>query len=455
MRRFFNTALRLQMPGGDALLRWAGKGSGAVLDQGLFSGANFLVNILLARWLAPEEYGAFAVALSIYYFLMGFHTAVLTEPMMVFGAGKYRGQFKKYLGMLLYGHWGLSALIAVLLAVAAFGMQSFGSKPIAQALAGLAIASPFLLLLWLVRRGCYVEMQPQWAVLGSGLNLVVTLAGLFLLWHAGLVSSLSALVLLGAAAAIASLLPMVLHLRPHLGGFAGNPTPAMVLENRSLLKVTSVIQTHWSYGRWLILQTIVYWAFSDAIVPILIAFHGLSLMGVFRAYQNFTVPIFQFLTALNLLILPLAVRKYRGEGISGLRRVALAFTMLCVLSTSLYGVFVYLLRRPLVSFLLGEAYLPYVDLLSVWLLAPVILAFGRGADVAARSRERPQFIFYSYIAGTVAAIWLFFLLIPFWALWGAVWGRVGSFAVQTIILLCSFWYILTPRLERRGDRQCE
>ena len=44
-------------------LSWLKKGSLAVLDQGLFSGANFVVNILLARWLTPEEYGAFAVAM--------------------------------------------------------------------------------------------------------------------------------------------------------------------------------------------------------------------------------------------------------------------------------------------------------------------------------------------------------------------------------------------------------
>ena len=33
---------------------WVGKGSLAVLDQGLFAGSNFLLNVLLARWLAPS-----------------------------------------------------------------------------------------------------------------------------------------------------------------------------------------------------------------------------------------------------------------------------------------------------------------------------------------------------------------------------------------------------------------
>ncbi|MDR7404951.1 MAG: O-antigen and teichoic acid-like export protein, partial [Armatimonadota bacterium] len=137
-------------------------------DQGLFSGANFVVNVLLARWLSPAEYGAFAVALSIFYLLAGFHSAVLTEPMMVFGAGRYREHFREYLGMLLYGHWGISAIVALALGIAAFVFARYGSPAIANGLAGLAVASPFLLFIWLVRRACYVPMQLVWAMMGSG-----------------------------------------------------------------------------------------------------------------------------------------------------------------------------------------------------------------------------------------------------------------------------------------------
>ena len=122
-----------------------------MIDQGLFSGANFLVNILLARWLPPEQYGAFAVALAIFYLLAGFHTAVLTEPMTVFGAGKYRERFGSYFGLVVYGHWGLSVFIVLVLGVSALVMHYIGSPAMSQALAGLAVGSPFLLLLWLAR----------------------------------------------------------------------------------------------------------------------------------------------------------------------------------------------------------------------------------------------------------------------------------------------------------------
>ena len=76
-----------------ALLR---KGSLAVTDQALFSGANFLVNVLLARRLAPEEYGAYSLAYAWFLLCAALHQSLLIEPMMIFGAGKYGDRFLRY-----------------------------------------------------------------------------------------------------------------------------------------------------------------------------------------------------------------------------------------------------------------------------------------------------------------------------------------------------------------------
>src|SRR5437762_1863039 len=45
---------------------WAGRLFLAVVDQGLISGANFAVGILLARWMMPAEDGAYALAVSVF-----------------------------------------------------------------------------------------------------------------------------------------------------------------------------------------------------------------------------------------------------------------------------------------------------------------------------------------------------------------------------------------------------
>src|SRR5580704_16536472 len=43
------------------LRTWGWLSALSLVDQGLTSGASFGVNLLLARWMAPEVYGAFAV----------------------------------------------------------------------------------------------------------------------------------------------------------------------------------------------------------------------------------------------------------------------------------------------------------------------------------------------------------------------------------------------------------
>ena len=68
---------------------WITKGSLAVLDQGLISGSNFLIGILLARWLLPAQYGAYGLAFEIFLLLSFFHQALLIEPQRVFGPSDY------------------------------------------------------------------------------------------------------------------------------------------------------------------------------------------------------------------------------------------------------------------------------------------------------------------------------------------------------------------------------
>ena len=88
--------------------RGIGLGAVAVLDQALFAGSSFSINILLARWLPPVQYGAFALAFFLFLLLGALHTAVLTEPMLVFGASVYRGRVRAYLGR----HVMLHALVS-------------------------------------------------------------------------------------------------------------------------------------------------------------------------------------------------------------------------------------------------------------------------------------------------------------------------------------------------------
>src|SRR5579862_2344913 len=95
-------------------LVWLRKGTLALIDQGLLSGSNFLVSILLARWLTPNQYGAYAMGFSIFILLSGIHNAFFLEPMSVFGPESYSQCLAAYVKKLFGFHFALTAFLSAL-----------------------------------------------------------------------------------------------------------------------------------------------------------------------------------------------------------------------------------------------------------------------------------------------------------------------------------------------------
>jgi hypothetical protein len=126
---------------------WTTKGGLAVLDQALISGSNFMISILLARWLTADQYGAYAVTFGIYIMLSLVYQSLVLEPMGVFGGSVFRSNLRGYLKSLLSIHVALSFTICLAFVVAWFVAHRLGGGGVmTSALAGVAIACPCLTL---------------------------------------------------------------------------------------------------------------------------------------------------------------------------------------------------------------------------------------------------------------------------------------------------------------------
>src|SRR5580704_2047210 len=193
--------------GESKLLRWLNRGSLAILDQGLISGSNFLVSILLARWLAPDFYGAYAVAFGILVLLTLVYSALILEPMSVYGGAVYRSSLLGYVKSLLKMHAAVSLVFALLVSEGAILVSYSGrDSGLAGALLGVAIAAPCVLLLWVLRRALYLKMHSGRAAAGALLYCVLMVTGLWIFNAKSLLSPFNALLLMGAAALVASVL---------------------------------------------------------------------------------------------------------------------------------------------------------------------------------------------------------------------------------------------------------
>lgn len=400
---------------------WSPRGALALVDQGLISGANFIVGIVLARRLAPDQYGAYGVAFQVFLFLSVAYAALVLEPFSVFGSSVYRNSNREYLRALLRIHGVIAVAIFVGLCVCAWVVRLVSpSSELTSALIGVAIASPCMLLFSLARRGFYVKLSPRQAAMGALGYFAVVLGGLLLAFHRGALSPLVAFLLIAAGAATAAP-AMLARLR-----FSLKPRVAA-------LKLSEVIHRHWGYGRWALGSAVAIW-FSTAIYyPILGSFHGLAATGALQALSNFSSPVGQAFAAMSLLSLPYAAGVHHQKSPKGTGHLAAKLALIYAGGTTLYWLLVVIFRWQIVEQLYAGKYMGIVAVVPWLALASVLRISATSQAIMLRAMHAPSLVFVAYSAASVVDIvagipctWAF-------GLWGAIFGMVLASAVALIV----------------------
>ena len=355
---------------------WARAGVWSVLDQALFAGGNFVLNVLLARWLAPEAYGAFTVAFVVFLLVGTVHGGLFVEPLLVFGPGRFEGRLRPYLRVLLGAHAAFAGGAGALLALAGGAAWALGSPALGGMLGVLALAQGFILALWLLRRACYVVSRPAWAAGAGALYLVLLVAGALGLRAAGALSGATALALMAlgsAVAAVALAVRLGVPLRPARGRVGGEARAA-----------------HVGYGRWAAWTGVLEWAALAVPYLALPVFVGLEASGALRALYNLAMPALQGFGALATLALPLFVRA-RAEG--RLRPTATAVGAGMLGLSVVYAALVLVGGRAAVAWLYDGQYAVGLPSLALLAALPVANVAANVLATLLRSDERPEAVF--------------------------------------------------------------
>lgn len=400
--------------------RWVRTGFWAVADQGLFSISNFLVAILLARWLpSSEQYGAFTIAFAIFLSLGVLHNAFITQPLMVFGPDHFRSRLREYLGSLLYAHLAVTLGGAVVLAIVA-GLCWFFQPILLVPLMGIAVFSPLILFLWLMRRTCYLQGLPHRAAEGGAIYLALTCAALAVLRHYRLDSLLNVIAVMGIASLLSGLW---LALRE------GLRFPASGLANPIVREMAA---DHWRFGRWAAAAGMVSYLLQQASYMIVGAVSpgGLADAGTLRAIYNLVQPLLLANVALCVLLVPTLVRK-RGTA-SYATTVRLAVLGL-VAGSVLYWAILCTFHAPVMSAIYQGKYAD--DRALMWLLGfhPVLTAIFGVYNAVLESSQRPDRVFYGGLVSAIASIVLGIAFTMLWGLHGIAASLTLCFALNALI----------------------
>jgi O-antigen/teichoic acid export membrane protein len=341
--------------------------------------------------------------------------------MLVFGPGKYRKRFPEYLGILLRGHFALMLPGAALLAAAAFLLGRLYSPAVERAFVALAIAAPFILLLWLLRRAFYAQLNPGWAAAGGVVYLLILLATALTLRAAGHLTPATGFLAMAAASLITCLLLLV-PLRPTLATDSST--------------IRAVAADHWRYGKWGGAAAGPGWVTDNIYYLVLPAWVGLAEAGALKALLNLAMPALQTISALGVLLLPILVRDRDRGGTRAMKRTMKLSLALFLLGSACYLALLWGFRLQIFHFLYAGKYAAYASwpLLLVGLL-PFAQSLPNVIGNALGALERPNLAFWSSVGSGVVALALGVPLAFSLGVGGALVGLVVSYVLMGALLL--------------------
>ncbi len=366
------------------------KGSFAILDQGLFAGTNFIVYILLARWLAPSEYGAFAVAFSIFLFFGALYNAILIEPMLVFGPGKYKAYQRNYTGMLMYVHVGTTVPLSLFLLLAAFLLGSFYTVQVKNAMIGLSISSPMILLLWLTRRAFYVRFKPAWSAIGGLFYLFLFLGMIAFIRNLGRLTQTSVFLAMGCSSLVVALLLLAI-LAPQW-----QPVGSLTL--------SEIVREHWRYGRWALGTASLRWVPANVYYIVLPAIVGLTGVAILRALMNLALPAQHAIAALSVLLLPMLSKTVNEHGLPAMVLKARKFLTFFLIAACLYFAALLVFRKGILTTLYADQYADYAHMVPLIGLLPFTAGVIGVLGSVLRAGERPDSILVCYFISSSVAL---------------------------------------------------
>jgi O-antigen/teichoic acid export membrane protein len=412
---------------------WAGVGAWAMADQALVAIANFVFNILLARWLDPAEYGVFAAGYALLWLGWAFYKGLLLDPAMVFSSNRFRDQLRSYHSSLLIGHGLLSVVFAC--AFTATGVATHLLRPGAITLPWLvlAVAGPIIFLPALLRGLCRARLQTFIGAMGAALYVLTMMAGALVAYRMQLLSAATGFTVLAAASAASAAL-VTRRLGLSLRG--------VHLDRNGIASHIAV--EHWRFGRWLVGANLLSWMPANIWYAALPVLTGAADAGVLRALSNLAQPLTQSYGVGHSILIPVLVQAEANGRFRSAVNLALAMVIAASVAFALaVGVAV----RPLIHFFYGGRYAAQIFLVWPIMLRTILMGVSVVQSAALQALQRADWLMAAFAMATPCVLLVGLPATAIWGVTGAVYGQL--LAELTVVLSQAWWlHSHSPALAR-------
>jgi O-antigen/teichoic acid export membrane protein len=381
-----------------------------VLSDALTTGAGIFKVALVARLLAPGDFGLFGIALVVQRLVEAF-----TETGVMSALIQKRGDVRPYLDTA----WTLQFLRGMfvclfLVLIAPFGGRFFGNPQAVAAIRCVGLST----LLWgminpaviHLRRDLRFDADVAWRFAGPVTSLVAAVPAAYYLRNAW------ALILALIAGRIAELLASYC-IHPYRPRFR---LPWQ--ESRELMR----------FGRWISVSNMVTFIETQIDSLVIGRFLGAAPLGYYQVALQFTSPCSRLGTHIGGVLFP-AMSKLdldaarRQVLLSGLETLSTTLVPLAFFATAL--------AEPLVGIVLGPQWGPAVPMLQVLVWAAVARTLSSCTAPLLMSIGRPRKLAEAQLAKLLILGILIYLLLQSWGAVGVAWAMTVSCVIAAALQL--------------------
>lgn len=394
-----------------------------LMDQALVSGGNFLIGILLARFLGIDSYGVFALLWMVVLFGKSINQAFITKPMLSLAPKKEPAAQTEYIGILHALEIGTAILMVGFVTVFLLMGQWFD------------ITVPTATLYWLVpvivglqmiyefyRKIMFVKQNVVAAFVLDILMYSIQFVAFVYLYLQETLSITTALMGIGVAHVIVCI----------VGFFHLNNLKV----NRTALKET--IAHHYTYSKWLIGTAILQWFSGNFFIIVAGWLISPAAVGAVRIVQNVMGLTHVLFLAMENMVPVKAALHYKEGGWIQLETYLKYITKRVGIVVGGILLFLALFRTPIIEFLYGKEYIEYSYLVIGFCLTYIFVFIGNPLRFALRTLEITKPIFVAYVLGAAFSVVLAYPLILYFELIGLL---IGIFATQGLSQLVYLYYL--------------
>ena len=389
-----------------------------MIDQGVVSSGNFLTNWILAKYLAPTEYGAFGLLFGILLFANSLHSSLVTTPLGIKSPSAEPVEQKRLTGFALLFSLVLAVPMTMVCAAACLYLHR------GRMLGWVIVAMALWFTQETLRRALMANLRHRDAVWGDVLSYLGQAGAIFYLQRAGTLNVTKTFLVMGVTSAVAALVQMI-------------QTRVSAPEWVSL---RVEVRKFWALGRWVLFANLANVLTVQAFPWSLAVFRGLPQAAAFQAVANLLGVSHPLIFGIGNLIVPASARAMAKDGIAEAKRAALSYGSQGAFLLVPYLVVLFCFPQTVLALFYGAAS-PYVSFtygLRIFVIVYALIYLAQVLSSFFNAIERGQLAFLAYLSGAAIALFPGFPLIARAGMAGALITLLSCYSVRGA--LCVYYY---------------